>query len=73
MRNFKSCVYFFSFVDKTSAERIKIVIDHILKLQNYIQSMHQLNVDTEEYAYLKALVLFSPGKYILKRGSILSL
>lgn len=46
--------------DKTSAERIKIVIDHILKLQNYIQSMHQLNVDTEEYAYLKALVLFSP-------------
>ncbi|CAG2199183.1 NR2C2 [Mytilus edulis] len=59
--------------DKTSAERIKIVIDHILKLQNYIQSMHQLNVDTEEYAYLKALVLFSPGKYILKHGSILSL
>lgn len=46
--------------DKSSAERIKVVIDHILKLQNYIQSMHQLNVDTEEFAYLKALVLFTP-------------
>lgn len=46
--------------EKSSAEHIKVVIDHILKLQTYIQTMHQLNLDSEEYAYLKALVLFSP-------------
>ncbi|XP_062584776.1 orphan steroid hormone receptor 2-like [Saccostrea cucullata] len=46
--------------DKNSAERVKIVIDHILKLQNYIQSLEALQMDSEEFAYLKALVLFSP-------------
>ncbi|XP_061195474.1 orphan steroid hormone receptor 2-like isoform X2 [Saccostrea echinata] len=46
--------------DKNSAERVKIVIDHILKLQNYIQSLEALQIDSEEFAYLKALVLFSP-------------
>ncbi|XP_056001229.1 orphan steroid hormone receptor 2-like isoform X2 [Ostrea edulis] len=46
--------------DKNSAERVKIVIDHILKLQHYIQSLEALQIDPEEYAYLKALVLFSP-------------
>lgn len=52
------------FVDKNSAERVKLVIDHILKLQNYIQSLEALQIDSEEFAYLKALVLFSPGKWI---------
>ncbi|KAK3103035.1 hypothetical protein FSP39_015933 [Pinctada imbricata] len=46
--------------DKNSAERVKVVIDHILKLQNYIQTIEQLHVDGEELAYMKALVLFSP-------------
>ncbi|XP_065937977.1 orphan steroid hormone receptor 2 isoform X3 [Magallana gigas] len=46
--------------DKNSAERVKLVIDHILKLQNYIQSLEALQIDSEEFAYLKALVLFSP-------------
>lgn len=46
--------------DKSSADRVKVVIDHILKLQNYIHSMQQLQVTREEFAYLKALVLFSP-------------
>lgn len=43
---------------------MKLVIDHILKLQNYIQSLEALQIDSEEFAYLKALVLFSPGKWI---------
>lgn len=46
---------------------MKLVIDHILKLQNYIQSLEALQIDSEEFAYLKALVLFSPGKWIYNR------
>ncbi|KAL5013414.1 hypothetical protein ScPMuIL_007684 [Solemya velum] len=40
--------------------RIKLVIEHILKLQRYIQTMTALQLQPEEYAYLKALSLFSP-------------
>ncbi|KAL4227065.1 Nuclear receptor subfamily 2 group C member 2 [Mactra antiquata] len=46
--------------DKPSGDRVKSVIEHILKLQNYIQKMQSLQVDNQEYAYLKALLLFSP-------------
>ncbi|XP_052250122.1 orphan steroid hormone receptor 2-like isoform X1 [Dreissena polymorpha] len=46
--------------DKTGGEKAKTVIDHILKLQSYIQKMQVLQVDNQEYAYLKALLLFSP-------------
>lgn len=53
----------FCFVsDKSIGDRVKSVIEHILKLQNYIQNMQSLQVDNQEYAYLKALLLFSPGK-----------
>ena len=40
------------------------MIEHILKLQGYIQNMQHLQVDNQEYAYLKALLLFSPGKFV---------
>lgn len=46
--------------DKNVSERVKSVIEHILKLQGYIQNMQNLQVDNQEYAYLKALLLFSP-------------
>lgn len=55
--------------DKNSAERVKTVIDHILKLQNYIHSMHTLQVTEQEYAYLKALMLFSPDNHTLTNSS----
>ncbi|XP_021370925.1 orphan steroid hormone receptor 2-like isoform X3 [Mizuhopecten yessoensis] len=55
--------------DKNSAERVKTVIDHILKLQNYIHSMHTLQVTEQEYAYLKALMLFSPDNPSLTNSS----
>lgn len=46
--------------DKNVGDRVKSVIEHILKLQGYIQNMQSLQVDNQEYAYLKALLLFSP-------------
>nr|XP_014350333.1 PREDICTED: nuclear receptor subfamily 2 group C member 1 isoform X2 [Latimeria chalumnae] len=46
--------------DKLSAERVKTVMEHIWKLQEFCNSMVRLNPDGYEYAYLKAIVLFSP-------------
>ncbi|XP_052781212.1 orphan steroid hormone receptor 2-like isoform X2 [Mya arenaria] len=46
--------------DKAVGDKVKSVIEHILKLQSYIQKMQALQVDNQEYAYLKALLLFSP-------------
>lgn len=38
-----------------------MVMDHIWKLQEFCNSMAKLETDGYEYAYLKAIVLFSPG------------
>uniref|UniRef100_A0A8D2DA70 Nuclear receptor subfamily 2 group C member 2 n=1 Tax=Sciurus vulgaris TaxID=55149 RepID=A0A8D2DA70_SCIVU len=48
--------------DKLSGDRIKQVMEHIWKLQEFCNSMAKLDIDGYEYAYLKAIVLFSPGK-----------
>ncbi|XP_007668249.1 nuclear receptor subfamily 2 group C member 1 isoform X3 [Ornithorhynchus anatinus] len=46
--------------DKLSSERGKLVMEHIFKLQEFCNSMVKLCLDGYEYAYLKAIVLFSP-------------
>lgn len=46
--------------EKLSPQRVKQVTDHIFKLQEYVGTMLRLQVDEHEYAYLKAIVLFSP-------------
>ncbi|XP_069499522.1 nuclear receptor subfamily 2 group C member 2 isoform X2 [Ambystoma mexicanum] len=46
--------------DKLSGDRIKQVMEHIWKLQEFCNSMARLDIDGYEYAYLKAIVLFSP-------------
>nr|XP_057908266.1 nuclear receptor subfamily 2 group C member 2 isoform X1 [Doryrhamphus excisus]XP_057908267.1 nuclear receptor subfamily 2 group C member 2 isoform X1 [Doryrhamphus excisus] len=46
--------------DKMSGERVKQVMDHIWKFQEFCNSMTRLETDSYEYAYLKAIVLFSP-------------
>ncbi|MBN3326584.1 NR2C2 protein, partial [Atractosteus spatula] len=46
--------------DKLSGDRIKLVMEHIWKLQEFCNSMAKLEIDGYEYAYLKAIVLFSP-------------
>ncbi|KAJ8938298.1 hypothetical protein NQ318_020357 [Aromia moschata] len=45
--------------DKMSANKVKQVTDHIVKLQDYVTSMNRLHVSEHEYAYLKAITLFS--------------
>lgn len=37
------------------------VTEHVLQLQDYVNTMSKLQVDEHEYAYLKAIALFSPG------------
>uniref|UniRef100_A0A672KI06 Nuclear receptor subfamily 2 group C member 2-like n=1 Tax=Sinocyclocheilus grahami TaxID=75366 RepID=A0A672KI06_SINGR len=46
--------------DKLSSERITLVMEHIWKLQEFCNSLAKLQTDGYEYAYLKAIVLFSP-------------
>ncbi|XP_077422814.1 nuclear receptor subfamily 2 group C member 2 isoform X1 [Vanacampus margaritifer] len=43
-----------------SGERVKQVMEHIWKFQEFCNSMTRLETDSYEYAYLKAIVLFSP-------------
>lgn len=46
--------------DKLSSERVKQVMEHVWKFQEFCNSMTKMEIDSYEYAYLKALVLFSP-------------
>ncbi|XP_060930530.1 nuclear receptor subfamily 2 group C member 2 [Limanda limanda] len=46
--------------DKLSGDRVKQVMEHIWKFQEFCNSMTRLDTDSYEYAYLKAIVLFSP-------------
>ncbi|CAH1784058.1 unnamed protein product, partial [Owenia fusiformis] len=46
--------------EKLNADRVRLVSDHIIKLQEYVQSLQSLKVDEVEYAYLKTMALFSP-------------
>lgn len=46
--------------DKLSPERVKVVMEHIWRMQEFCNSMSKLMPDSYEYAYLKAIVLFSP-------------
>jgi len=47
--------------EKMSSERVKRVIDTVTRLQDFVSRICQMDVDETEYAYLKSLVLFSPG------------
>ena len=40
-------------------------MEHIWKLQEFCNSMAKLDTDGYEYAYLKAIVLFSPGEFCI--------
>lgn len=58
---FFSCI----FSDKLSGDRVKQVMEHVWKFQEFCNSMTKLETDSYEYAYLKAIVLFSPGESAL--------
>uniref|UniRef100_A0AAQ4QX43 Nuclear receptor subfamily 2 group C member 1 n=1 Tax=Gasterosteus aculeatus aculeatus TaxID=481459 RepID=A0AAQ4QX43_GASAC len=46
--------------DKLSPDRVKLVMEHIWRMQEFCNNMIKLSPDSYEYAYLKAIVLFSP-------------
>ncbi|XP_064807280.1 nuclear receptor subfamily 2 group C member 1-like isoform X3 [Oncorhynchus masou masou] len=46
--------------EKLSPERVKLVMEHIWRMQEFCNSMAKLSPDSYEYAYLKAIILFSP-------------
>lgn len=48
--------------DKMSASKVKQVTDHIVKLQDYVTTLNRMHIDEHEYAYLKAIILFSPDQ-----------
>lgn len=43
------------------------MMEHIWKFQEFCNSMTRLETDSYEYAYLKAIVLFSPGESAFPR------
>ncbi|KAK7862800.1 hypothetical protein R5R35_004153 [Gryllus longicercus] len=45
--------------ENISHRQVKQVTEHICKLQEYVITMNRLQVDEHEYAYLKAITLFS--------------
>ncbi|MEQ2178016.1 hypothetical protein GOODEAATRI_009643 [Goodea atripinnis] len=47
--------------EKLSPDRGKLVMEHIWRMQEFCNSMSKLSPDSYEYAYLKAIVLFSPA------------
>jgi len=51
--------------EKMSSERVKRVIETVTRLQEFVSRITQMDVDETEYAYLKSLILFSPGKPLL--------
>lgn len=48
--------------EKITASKVKSLTEHICRLQDCVNALHKLQVDSVEYAYLKALTLFSAGK-----------
>ncbi|XP_020284412.1 orphan steroid hormone receptor 2 isoform X3 [Pseudomyrmex gracilis] len=50
--------------EKITASKVKYVTEHICRLQECVGSLHKMQVDSVEYAYLKALTLFSPDNII---------
>ncbi|XP_063994690.1 nuclear receptor subfamily 2 group C member 1-A-like isoform X2 [Diachasmimorpha longicaudata] len=45
--------------EKITASKVKLITEHICRLQDCVSSLHKMQVDATEYAYLKALTLFS--------------
>lgn len=46
--------------DHENQEKVKNVIEHIVRLQDYVSSNQNLHISPAEFAYLKTLVLFAP-------------
>lgn len=48
--------------EKLTVQRVRQVTTTICKVQEYVRTMRQMNIDDHEYAYLKTIALFGAGK-----------
>ena len=70
MNNLFRCMHvFLYFVDKLQNDHVKVVTNTIVKLQDFVSTLTCLKLDTNEFAYLKTIVLFSPGKLLKNRDA----
>lgn len=50
-------------INKLSSDKIRRITEHIIKIQNFIRSITQLDLDEYEYAYFRLICLFNSGLY----------
>ncbi|CAG0917176.1 unnamed protein product, partial [Notodromas monacha] len=55
--------------DKITVEKLKEVTEHLLKMRAFVMAMNQMRVDDVEFAFLRALVLFSVDETVSDPGS----
>ncbi len=48
--------------EKLTAQRVRQVTTTICKVQEYVKAMARMNIDDQEFAYLKAIGLFGTGE-----------
>lgn len=48
--------------EKVAPNGVKKIAEHIWKLQEFVCGMNRMELDDCEYAYLKLISLFNPGK-----------
>lgn len=51
------------YIEKQGMDKVKVITDAVLLLQENASSLEQLRPDKVEFAYLKAITLFSPGLF----------
>ncbi|XP_035824492.1 orphan steroid hormone receptor 2 isoform X1 [Aplysia californica] len=58
--------------DHSNQEKVKSVIEHIIRLQDYVTHIQSLNITSAEFAYLKTLVLFAPDNPNIRDKRVIS-
>ncbi|CAG5118034.1 unnamed protein product, partial [Candidula unifasciata] len=58
--------------DHTNQDKVKNVIEHIIRLQDYVTHTQSLNISDAEFAYLKTLVLFAPDNPNVRDKNLIS-
>lgn len=62
-RNFFSTFTLFFSSANCSYAHLNDVTSHVLRLQEFVLKLQKLDLSVQEFAYLKAITLFSPGSY----------
>lgn len=52
--------------EKMAANKLKKLSEHIWKVNEFIQEINKMDVDDVEFALLRFIILFNPGKFSLE-------